>query len=268
MTHRLRYACQTYSWQMSIDTYRGRADHMVRVAAEAGFAGFEPELVMLGDGWSTAELAANLQRHGLELAALVLAESWRDSRETDDEKDRASQAIDATSRLRARLVLVPLPGLDRSDARERQRSSMACMGAVAERAADAGVGCTFHPNSPTGSAFRTAADYEVMADLLPESIGYTPDIGHIAKGGMDPLSVIRTWRSRVDHVHVKDLAASGGWAETGQGVIDIDGVLDYLEETRFPGWVTFEDESPAAKADPDRATMLNGRWIERREARP
>jgi inosose dehydratase len=267
MTHRLRYACQTYSWQMSIDTYRGRADHMIGVAAEAGFAGFEPELVMLGDGWSTAQLRAQLQGHGLQLAALVLAEAWRGLRETDDEKDRAGQAIDATSRLGGKLVLVPLPGPDRIDVSERQRSSMACMGAVAERAADAGVGCTFHPNSPAGSAFRTAADYDVMADLLPECIGYTPDIGHIAKGGMDPLSVVRAWRSRVDHVHVKDLDTSGGWAETGHGVIDIDGVLGYLEETRFAGWVTFEDESPAAKADPDRATIRNGRWIARREAR-
>lgn len=258
----LRYACQTYSWQMSIDRYRGRVDHMVATAAEAGFAGFEPELVMLGDRWSPAGLKDTLAAHALQLAALVLVEPWRGSVETDAERAEAELLIGAAASFPGtRIVLCPYPGEDRVDLRERQRNAIACMTAVAERAADRGVACTFHPNSPAGSVFRTAEDYAVMADLLPETIGYTPDLGHIARGGMDPLTVVRDWRSRVDHVHVKDLAADGTWAETGAGVVEVRAVLDFLVATGFDGWVTFEDESPQAESDPDRATRRNGRFV-------
>lgn len=259
--HTLRYACQTYSWQLSIDRYAGRIEHMVRVAAAAGFQGLEPELVMLGDSWTVPGLADVLRRHGIALAALVLAQPWRTATETDAERAAADVAVSTAAALGAKLVLVPLPGPDRSDLFERQRATIACMDAVARRAADAGVSSTFHPNSPPGSLFRTAGDYAVMAELLPERIGYTPDVGHIAKGGMDPLDVVRHWGARVDHVHVKDLAADGTWAPTGAGVVDIAGVLDQLRSTGYAGWVTFEDESPQAESDPDGAVVRNAAWI-------
>jgi inosose dehydratase len=257
----LRFACQTYSWQMSFDRYRGRVAHMAEVAASAGFAGFEPELVMLGDGWDAASLETDLDRAGIRLAALVLAQPWTSPAPTAAEDADAARAIDAAARLGARLVLVPLPGADRADLRRRQEAAMACMTIVAAQAADRGVASTFHPNSPAGSVFRTADDYAVMRELLPATIGYTPDVGHIAKGGMDPLTVVRDWRDRVDHIHIKDLGADGRWAQTGEGIIDIEGVLRFLDETGFDGWVTFEDESPEAEADPDAATRRNGEWI-------
>ncbi|QJU55235.1 sugar phosphate isomerase/epimerase [Herbiconiux sp. KACC 21604] len=267
MTHRLRYACQTYSWQMSIDTWRGRVGHLVDVVAGAGFSGFEPELAMLGEPWDAATLRRELDRHhGLSLAALVVAEDWLADVETAEERSRADRAIDAAVALGARLVLVPLPGADRSDLEARRHHIMCCVRDIRDRAEARGVATTFHANSPAGSVFRTPEDYEVLAQLLPEGVGFTPDLGHLAKGGLDPLAVVRDWGDRVDHVHVKDLHADGTWAPTGEGVVDIEGVLAHLESIGFGGWVTFEDESPSAEADPDAATRRNGRWIADREA--
>lgn len=266
----LRFACQTYSWQMSLDRYRGRYEHMIAAAAAAGFTGFEPELVMLGDSWTTAGLAECLESHGLSLAALAVALPWAGEEETSGERDDADRAIATAAALpgsRLVLVLVALPRPARPGPAEllaAQRRTMRCLAAVAQRAAEHGVRCTFHPNSPPGSLFRTAADYEVMADLLPDLIGYTPDVGHIANGGMDPLAVLRTWGDRVDHVHIKDRAAEGAWAATGQGTVDIDGVLGLLAGRSFPGWVTFEDESASAQADPDGAASANGAFVRSR----
>lgn len=259
----LRYACQTYSWQMSLDVYRGRVDHMISVAAAAGFAGFEPELVMLGDTWSPSSLKDSLDMHGMSLAALVLVEPWRGEHEDESELRDAETVITCVAEIPgAKIVLCPAPGVDRAHLAERQHNSIACMAAVAERAADRGVSCTFHPNSPAGSVFRTSQDYRRMAELLPPLIHYTPDLGHIARGGMDPLELVTEWRDRIDHVHVKDLSADGDtWAKTGEGVVDVRGVLDFLASTDYPGWVTFEDESAAAEADPDRATYCNGRFV-------
>lgn len=262
----LRFACQTYSWQMSLETYRGRIRHMVATAAEAGFAGFEPELVMLDDPagrgrFDTAELGEILDEHSVELGAMALALPWRGMTESAEEREDADRAIAALAALGGRLVLVPTPGPDRSDLRERQRSAMACMDAVAERAAEQGVDSSFHPNSPPGSVFRTAEDYVVMADLLPARIRYTPDIGHIAKGGMDPAEIIDAWWPRIDHIHIKDLDQHGVWAPTGAGALNVAGIFDLLDQRGYAGWVTVEDESPAAEADPDSAVRASGRFL-------
>jgi inosose dehydratase len=260
----LRYACQTYSWQMNLATYRGRLDHMICTAAKAGFRGFEPEVVMLGDDWSPAELKDTLDRHGLELAALVLVEPWRGDQESPAERGDADTVIDCVAAIPgAKIILCPAPGADRRDLVERQDNALSCMAAVARRAADRGIICSFHPNSPGGSVFRTAEDYRRMADLLDPLINLTPDLGHIARGGMDPLTVVTDWGDRVDHVHIKDLATDGTWAEIGSGVVDVPAVLDHLASRGFSGWVTFEDESPSAEDDPDAAVARNGKYVSR-----
>jgi inosose dehydratase len=256
-----RYACQTYAWQMSGERYRGEVEHMTDVVASAGFAGFEPEVFML-DGKNDPEVVrAMLRERRLELAALCLVEHWRGARESDVERQSADRAIAFTARFpEARLSLCQMPGPDREDLGGRQRNLLACVEEIARRAEDAGVACTYHTNSPPGSVFRTADDYEVLLDGLDERIGFTPDLGHIARGGMDPLEVVRTYRSRIDHLHVKDMHADGTWAPTGEGEVDVIGVCAYLRETGYEGWIVFEDESPGAQRDPDGAARPAARF--------
>jgi inosose dehydratase len=257
----IRIACQTYSWQMTIGAYRGRVGHIARIAAEAGFAGIEPEVVMLGDGWSAAALLAELDRHGISLAALCLVERWSGSRETEREARAADQAIEAVALSPGTVLnLCQDPGADRTSLAERQRNALGCLSAVSARAADRGVHCTFHPNSPAGSVFRTAADYEVLLDGLPDRIGFTPDLGHIVKGGMDPLEVLKRYLDRIDHVHYKDISPAGDWAPTGEGVIDFPQITGYLARMGYTGWIVMEDESPEAAADPDGAARRNAEY--------
>jgi inosose dehydratase len=257
----IRFGCQTYSWQMSIDTYRGQVAHMVATAAAAGFHGFEPEVVMLGDGWRAGDLLSELDRHDLRLAALCLVESWAGRSETPAEAAAADQAIEAVAAAPGALLnLCQLPGTDRRDLAQRQRHALSCLAAVAARAADKGVRCTFHPNSPGGSVFRTAADYEVLLNGLPDDVGFTPDLGHLVRGGMDPFDVLTTHRDRIDHVHYKDIAANGSWAPTGAGVVDFPAVTRYLARTGYTGWIVMEDESPQAQADPDGAAARNAEY--------
>ena len=118
-----------------------------------------------------------------------------------------------------------------------------------------------HPNSPPGSVFRTADDYERLLDGLdPAIVGFTPDVGHLAAGGMDPLAVIERHRNRVDHVHLKDIDGAGAWAPTGAGQIDFPSIVAHLRDTGYTGWVVFEDESPDAERDPDESVRRNGAY--------
>lgn len=261
-TSKIRFACQTYSWQMTIDTYRGRLAHMVSVCAGAGFAGFEPEVVMLGDDWTGAGLREVLREHDVSLAALCLVEDWRGPHETERERAEADQVIQAVAGIPGAIVnLCQYPGADRKNLRARQDDLLSCVDAVSRRAEEAGVHCTFHPNSADGSLFRARQDYAYLLDHLPARIGFTPDLGHVARGGMDPVEIVTSYRERIDHLHLKDMDADGGWAPTGQGVIDFPGVVKYLSGTGYQGWIVLEDESPDAAARPDEAAARNARYV-------
>lgn len=261
----LKFGCQTYTWQMSYEKYAQRLDHIMAVAAEANFSGIEPEICMLGRyNTDPKALADDLRHHGLALGALCLVCDWLSPEETTGERAEADRVI---ALLHAhfpetKLALCQMPQSDRSHLQERQNNCLTCINAVGTRAAEQGIKSVFHPNSPPGSVFRTMDDYAVLMDgLATGPVGYAPDTGHIAKGGMDPLAIFKTYTPIIHHVHFKDMRPDSVWAEMGQGCIDFAGIISVLKAQGFDGWIMVEDESPLAEVDPDKVTCLNGQYL-------
>ena len=54
---------------------------------------------------------------------------------------------------------------------------------------------------------------------------------------------------------------AGEWAAMGGGIIDVKGVVAYLRDTGFDGWVMVEDECPRAEVEPGACTLHNGEFI-------
>ena len=259
----IRFGCQLYTWQMSGERFRGRLDHIARVVRAAGFTGIEPELGMLGAYADPGRLQELLAVEGLALGALTLVADWWLPVETPAEIAAADAALDVLDRFPGTLlVLCQMPGADRRDLRERQDHTLACMEAVARRAADRGMVCAFHPNSPVGSVFRDAADYQrLIPELRRRGIGFVPDTGHLLKGGVDAQSLIAEAADLLRHVHFKDLDRAGRWVGMGEGITDFAGIVRQLAAADYRGWIMVEEESPAAEFDPDAATRRNGDYL-------
>jgi inosose dehydratase len=254
-------ACQTYSWQMTPAGGRLRFDVIAGQIGVAGFAAVEPEVVMLGRYARPAPLNELLAAHGLRLAALCLVLDWRQGAETAEEAAAADRAIALAGSLDGAILnLCQMPGTDRADLAERQGNALRCVNEVARRASGAGLRSVFHPNSPAGSVFRTADDYDVLVAGLGDDLGFCPDLGHVAAVGMDPLSVLARYRDKVGHVHYKDVAPDGSWEQTGHGTVDFRGATEYLCRTGYDGWIVMEDESGAAEADPGGAAARNAAY--------
>lgn len=264
MMANLRYGCQFYTWQMSGEKYVGELPHICDVVRRAGFAGIEPDVAMMGVYYDSAVLLQELlDRENLELGALCLVCDWRGPKESDEERARADYLIEYMRAFpETHLMLCQMPGADRSDLRERQLNAMACINDVATRAAERGIVCSHHPNSPPGSVFRTREDYEVMFKLMKdEVIGYCPDSGHIINGDMDVYDIFSTYLSTIRHVHLKDITADKTWAAMGQGITDFPRLMKMLADADFDGWVMIEEESAHAEVDPDAATGVNGEYL-------
>ena len=262
---KIKLGCETYTWQMPGEQYKGKLEHIMKVSAKAGFAGIEPDTSFLQHLSDPVRMKEALQEHELELAVLCLALDWRHAQETNEERAQADQWIDFLQHFPDTLfLLVQMPGSDRSNLKERQQNLLSCVNQVARRATDQGIECSYHPNSPAGSVYRTEEDYKILLNGLDaQAVRYTPDVGHMAKGGMDPLPIIKQYRELVNCVHYKDMFEDGRWAPMGEGVIDFEGITQYLIDTNFEGWIIVEDECDEAITDPDRVALDDGVYNER-----
>jgi inosose dehydratase len=260
---KIKLGCETYTWQMPGEQFKGKLPHIMEITSRAGFQGLEPETSFIKELSDPDLMLENLNKYNLELPVLCLAEEWKFDRETPEERTRADMWIRFLKYFPdTLLLLVQIPGKDRSNLTVRQQHLLSCVNTIAERASEKGITCSYHPNSPKGSVFRTEDDYKVLLEgLNPELIGYTPDVGHIARGGMDPISIIQKYRDRVNCIHYKDMFENGAWAPLGEGVINFKEITRYLMNTAFEGWIIIEDECEQAIENPDGVTIMDGIYI-------
>lgn len=260
---KIKIGCETYTWQMPGEQYKGKLEHIMEITSKAGFQGIEPEISFLQHLSDPVLMQEALEQYNLELSVLCLVEDWRMPQETEQERAHADQWIDFLQHFpETLLLLVQMPGKDRKDLAQRQQNLLKCVNQVANRAASKGIICSYHPNSPEGSIYRTEEDYKILLNGIDSKvIKYTPDVGHMAKGGMDPLTIIRQYRELVNCVHYKDMFENGDWAPMGKGMIDFEGITKELTSTGFEGWIIVEDECDEAITDPDSVALADGVYI-------
>ena len=100
-----------------------------------------------------------------------------------------------------------------------------------------------------------------MESLDATVTGWTPDVGHIINGDMDPLTKMKEYASLINHVHYKDWDGNPEFTLMGRGKVDLLGVTQWLKDINYSGWIICEDEGEEALDDPDFVTLHDGRWI-------
>lgn len=266
MTEKLpfRFGSEVYTWFMSGNgqTHQGRLGHMIEIIAQAGFTGIQPIFTWMGDLVDPERLAAKLKEQGIELAALALAQEWNGAEESENERIVADNAISLLTHFPgAVLNTVQIP-TGRHSLEERRKSLVNIVNTVSTRAKEKGIECSFHPNSPHSSIIRTEEDYKIVLESLDTRVtGWTPDVGHIINGDMDPLSKMKEYQSLINHVHYKDWDGAPEFALMGKGKVDLVSITQWLKDINYGGWIICEDEGVEALEDPDFVTLHDGRWI-------
>lgn len=260
----ISFGSEVYTWFMSNNgqTHQGRLGHMIEVIAEAGFTGVQPIFNWMGDLRDPEKLKAKLSEQNIQLAAIAFVQKWNEKEETEDERRDADDTIAFLKLFPGALLnTVQLP-TGRYNLVDRRQHLINQVNAVSKRAAEHGVPCSFHPNSPHTSITRTEEDYTVILESLDSTVtGWTPDVGHIINGGMNPLSTMKQYASLINHVHYKDWDGEPEFTLMGNGKVDLVGVTKWLKEINYAGWIICEDEGKQALEDPDGVTLHDGRWI-------
>jgi len=99
---------------------------------------------------------------------------------------------------------------------------------------DAGITPVLHQHTGTCVESRDEV-YSVLEAVDTKYVKFGPDVGQLAKGGVDPVQVVRDFLPLIRHVHLKDWNGGPHWAQycpLGEGKVDVPGVLALLESSR------------------------------------
>lgn len=252
----IKFGCHGSTWELDYDKESDDLPHIMNVVKKSNFQGIDVQASLLGQFKEFPQLLKEeLDKRGLKLAALTLPFSWLNSEETKKERLLADYFFQYIKHFPGAILNVaPRTFRDRSNLRQKQQNIINCVNALAKRAYEQGVSCSFHPSSPPGSAFRTEEDYKILFEGLDMNhIGYTPDAGHISFGGMNVLDIFKQYSQYIKHVHFKDAANTHEWRKMGTGDIDFSEIVRLLESIGYSGWIMVEEETKQSSMNPDEA---------------
>jgi len=264
-----RIGCQTYTWEMLGSSWQGSPDDILDAVSGAGYDGIEFSNAMIGDYWRAPDrMAAALAQRGLSLAAFAYATTgFTDPDRYEADLAGAEQALAFCRAMSVPLCLGGAAAPSRVDYARHIGQAIRFYRAVAERGAAAGVTVCVHPHSHHGSLLESAAEYDALLEATADvGLMFNPDAGHVVRGGQDLIACLRRHRSRIAHVHIKDVDAAGDWQPLGGGRIPWREVLDFLRQSGYAGWIVAEEESEAARADPASAIRRNRAYLRTLEA--
>lgn len=127
------------------------------------------------------------------------------------------------------------------------------VGKVVRYCQDRGYEACLH--NEVGTQLATQASVVRVLETTPAALCL--DSGHLVAAGGDPLAILRDWRSRVSHFHLKDalLPASGepyqdamqlweddAFCPLGEGIGRVDELIADLVAGRYDGWVVVEQD--------------------------
>jgi inosose dehydratase len=123
-----------------------------------------------------------------------------------------------------------------------------------------------------GTVVQTQDEIDRLMRTTADPVHLLLDTGHATWGGADPVALARKYRSRISHVHCKDVrpniraeADRKDWSFldaviAGVYTVPGDGVVDYVsvfkELPGYSGWVVVEAEQDPEKAPPAKYAKL------------
>lgn len=135
---------------------------------------------------------------------------------------------------------------------------------VADAVTAEGLTLVYHHHM--GTVVESEADIDAFMAATGPSVGLLLDAGHATFAGADPVALAKRYRTRIHHVHCKDVrravmasvktrdtsfldaVVEGVFTVPGDGCVDFAAVLKELPG--YAGWLVVEAEQDPEKANP------------------
>ncbi len=116
---------------------------------------------------------------------------------------------------------------------DHQSDIVAGLNDMAKAVMDVGLVGVLHQHTGTCVESREET-YAVLNAVDTRYVKFGPDVGQLAKGGSDPVAVVKDFLPIIRHVHLKDFSGGNaylGYCPLGQGKVDVPAIVDLLEKS-------------------------------------
>jgi inosose dehydratase len=141
---------------------------------------------------------------------------------------------------------------------------VASLNEICKAVQETGITPVLHQHTGTCIESRDEV-YSVLESVDTRWVKFGPDVGQLAKGGVDPVKVVKDFLPIIRHVHLKDWNGGPHWAQycpLGQGKVDIPGVLSLLESSPHMKIIMVElDPSPNPPYPPRETARISKEYL-------
>lgn len=242
---------------------------VVRDVAQTGFHGLEVF------GWQVDAMEAHggigplLAKYNLPLIGTYGGPNLTDPNQRRSSLDRLIETAKLVKKYGGKVIVFGPNGVNRNTFvfSEHRTNIIAALNDGAKAIVDLGLTPVLHPH--TGTCIETRDEtYAVMENADTRYLKFGPDVGQLAKGGADPVPVVKDFLSLVHHVHLKDFdggPAYLGYAPIGRGKVNLAAILDMCEGRQMDGMVMVElDSSDTMPVAPRETAQIARTWLQSR----
>lgn len=209
------------------------APQAIHDVASLGYRGYET----FGDYLDAWEPKGGLQQFldpaGLPLISAYCNVNLTDASKRKDEVDRAVRWAKLIRKTGGVTAVIGPNGVKRPafDFQASKADIVSALNEICKAVSGQGVIAALHQHTGTCIEYRDEV-YAVLDAADTRVVKFGPDVGQLAKGGSDPVQVVKDHLPLIRHVHLKDWNGGPHWAQycpLGQGKVNLPAVLDLLE---------------------------------------
>jgi inosose dehydratase len=243
------------------------AEQAITDIGNLGFHGYETFGQVLEAWDSKGGLKRILDEHNLPLISGYCTFNMVDPAKRSDEIAKMLHWGQLIKSCGGRVSVMGPNPVDRNtyDFKVHQSDIITSLNEASKALTDIGLTPVLHQH--TGTCVMTRDEvYGVMGNVDTRYVKFGPDVGQLAKGGNDPVQVIRDFLPLIRHVHLKDYDGGQYWlgyCPLGRGKVDLPKVLDLLEGSGNELMIMAElDPSPNAPMTPFAAATINRNYLQ------
>jgi inosose dehydratase len=224
-------------------------DQAIRDIAGLGFHGLETFGNVLESWEARGGLGAILEQNKLPLVSAYCTANLTDGARRNDEREKMVGWGKLIKKYGGRISVIGPNNVNRNnyDFNANKAGIVASLNEYAKALTDVGLTAVLHQHTGTCVESREET-YAVMESVDTRYVKFGPDVGQLAKGGSDPVKVVKDFLPVIQHMHLKDFSGGQhylGYSPLGEGKVDLVAILDLMEGKQTAGMVMVElDSSP------------------------
>ncbi|HWC95937.1 MAG TPA: sugar phosphate isomerase/epimerase [Candidatus Sulfopaludibacter sp.] len=210
------------------------AEQAIHDIGSLGYAGYES----FGEVIEAWEAKGGIKRL-LDAAQLPLISAYCNVNLTDptkrkDDLDKIVRWAKLIQKCGGVTAVVGPNGLRRStyDFKAAKADIVTSLNEMCKAVSDVGIIPALHQHTGTCIESRDEV-YAILEAVDTRYVKFGPDVGQLAKGGSDPVKIVKDFLPIIRHVHLKDWDGGPYWTEycpVGKGKVDMKSVMDLLEQ--------------------------------------